>query len=123
MVVSSADGMDEFSLSASTEIEEAEEEFEGHCMITPEDVGLATVEGHDYLRGGDASENAAIITSVLAGEQGPRADVVLLNAGAAIYVAGKTTTIKDGVEAARESIASGRAAETLGRYVQASQNA
>ncbi len=61
-----------------------------------------------------------VTQAVFAGEQGPRADLVLINAGAAIYAGGGADSIAEGVEAAREAIASGRAATALERYVQAS---
>src|SRR4029078_7430484 len=71
----------------------------------------------DDLGGGDASDNAAIIRTVFDGETGPRRDAVILNAGAALYVAGVSDTLETGAYAAREAIADGRATATLERLV------
>ena len=67
------------------------------------------------LRGGDATQNAAIIESVLAGDTGARRDVVLLNAGAALLVAGRVPTLRHGVHLAATTIDEGRARALLGR--------
>jgi anthranilate phosphoribosyltransferase len=74
--------------------------------------GLARAP-NSALAGGDAQLNSAIVMSVLGGEPGPARDVVVLNAGAALYVAGRVATVGDGVELAAESIDSGRAAEVV----------
>ncbi len=65
------------------------------------------------LEGGDASLNAKIALEILKGKSGPKKDIVLLNAGAAIYVADSAKTIEEGINKARESIDSGRALEKL----------
>ena len=70
--------------------------------------------------GGDPAENAAILRQVLDGGSGPRADVVLLNAAAALAAAGVASDLAGGLEAARESIASGRARQALDRLVEVS---
>jgi anthranilate phosphoribosyltransferase len=72
----------------------------------------------DDLGGGDASDNAAIILTVFDGETGPRRDAVILNAGAALYVAGVSDSLENGVYAARDAIDDGRATETLRRLVE-----
>ena len=71
--------------------------------------------GTSELRGGDAAANAAIVESVLDGERGPRRDVVLLNAGAALVAAGRAESLTDGIELAAETIHNGRAQALLGR--------
>ncbi len=73
------------------------------------------------MRGGTPEENAAVTRAILAGEQGVRADLALINAGAAIYAAGVTETLADGVQAARAAVEDGRAQSALERYLQASR--
>ena len=82
--------------------------------VHPADAGipLTSVEG---LRGGTAAENARMIEDVLAGAAGPRRDIALLNAGAALLIAGEATSLGDGVERAAASISSGAAKGVLAR--------
>ena len=75
---------------------------------------------YDALAGGDAAHNAAAMRAVLAGEPGPLADITALNAGAAIYVAGRAETLVAGVERAREVLTAGRAEAKLAQLVAAS---
>jgi anthranilate phosphoribosyltransferase len=85
-------------------------------------VGVALANPDDpALGGGSPADNAEIARAVFAGEQGARSDLVAINAGAAIYAAGAVETIAAGVEAAREALAAGAAAEALERYIQASR--
>ena len=91
-------------------------------LLDPGDLGLPRA-GDGDLKGGDAETNAGIARSVLAGEHGPPRDVVLLNAGAALEVAGRAANIRDGMAAAAESIDSGAAAGALERWVEVSQRA
>jgi anthranilate phosphoribosyltransferase len=79
----------------------------------------ATVED---LSGGDADASAAIVRAILAGDQGPKRDIVLLNAGAALSVAGAAETIERGIELAAGAIDSGAASAKLERWVAVSQN-
>lgn len=112
LVVHSRDGLDEISVSAPTQVAEVYggeiEEYD----LTPESLGLRTHPA-DAVGGGDSRQNAEIARQVLAGGNGARHDVVVANAGAALYVSGRVQTLRDGVLAAKESIASGRAAEKL----------
>ena len=85
--------------------------------INPTDVGLS-VAPMESIQGGTAEENAAIIRSVLSGAEGPRRDVVLLNAAAALYAAEMVETIQAGVAVAAEAIDSGAAGRTLDRLVE-----
>mgnify|MGYP001232364324 FL=1 len=120
LLVSSADGLDELSISAPTTVVEVNGEEIRRYEVAPADVGLP--EGPpDAGAGGTPEENAAVARAVLAGEQGPRADLVALNAGAAIYAAGKVDDLRAGVEAAREAIASGAAAKALEDFVAATR--
>ncbi|UQZ32405.1 anthranilate phosphoribosyltransferase [Paenibacillus sp. PK3_47] len=108
MIVSSLDGLDEISISSATQVSELKNGLVTTYEVTPESLGLSSHPLEDVL-GGDAAENAAIITSVLQGEMNPYRDIVLANAGACIYVAGLADTLRDGVEKARVTIDSGQA--------------
>jgi anthranilate phosphoribosyltransferase len=88
--------------------------------VRPEDFGVPRAAIQD-LRGGDRAENARIIRQVLAGEPGPRRDIVLMNASAAIVVGGKARDFKEGVALAAQSIDSGAAAAKLDGLVTLSQ--
>jgi anthranilate phosphoribosyltransferase len=118
MVVSGEDGVDELSIAARTRVIEVRDGGTEEHFVEPEDFGLATA-GLDEVAGGSPEENAAVARAVLGGERGPRRDLVLLNAGAAIYVGGKAHTLATGVERAGEAIDSGVASELLDRLVAA----
>ncbi|HEX4116556.1 MAG TPA: anthranilate phosphoribosyltransferase [Solirubrobacteraceae bacterium] len=121
LVVSGEDGLDEVSTSAATQVVEVNGDELRRYTLTPQDVGIELADPSDpLLGGGSPAENAAITRAVLDGEQGVRADLVLINAGAAIYAAGAVDSIASGVEAARAAIASGDASAALERYAQAS---
>jgi anthranilate phosphoribosyltransferase len=111
-VVHGDDGMDEISISGPTHAFEVRDGAVEPREITPESLGLRR---HDpgAIAGGDPATNARIAREVLEGRNGARRDIVLANAGAAIYLSGVEATLRDGVEAARDSIDSGRAMETL----------
>jgi anthranilate phosphoribosyltransferase len=116
LVVSSADGLDEMSTSAPTHVVEVNGEELRRYDVSPADVGLPE-SPPEAISGGDPAANAAVTRSVFGGAQGPDTDLVLLNAGAAIYAAGRAEDLRGGVEAARETIASGAAARTLDEYI------
>jgi anthranilate phosphoribosyltransferase len=121
LVVAGEDGLDEVSTSATTHVVEVNGEELMRYTLTPQDVGIELAEPSDpLLGGGSPSQNAEVARAVFAGDQGAHADLVLINAGAAIYAAGGADSIAGGVEAAREAIGSGAAAATLEEYVQAS---
>ena len=90
--------------------------------VTPEQFGFLRAVPGDLL-GGGPEENARIVRAVLAGEKGARRDIVLMNAGAAIYVGGRAATLADGIRLAAESIDSGRAAQKLDALVAATRGA
>jgi anthranilate phosphoribosyltransferase len=119
LVVSSADGLDEMSTSAPTHVVEVDGDQLRRYEVSVADVGLPEAPP-EALVGGHPADNAAIARAIFDGEPGPRADLVLLNAGAAIYAAGTAAGLREGVEAARETIASGAAARTLDDYVRIS---
>lgn len=117
MVVYGRDSMDEISLSAETKVcEFKNDEFKSY-IIEPEDLGLTRCNKEDLV-GGTPQENAAIVNDILGGAKGPKTDVVLLNAGAAIYLASDGITLKDGIEKAREIIVSGKAKEQLEKFIE-----
>jgi anthranilate phosphoribosyltransferase len=119
-VVHGADGLDEISNTGPSHISEVHEGVVRSSTVRPEDFGLPRASIQD-LRGGDREENAEIIRQVLAGETGPRRDIVLMNAAAALVVGGKARDFKEGVALAAQSIDSGAAAAKLAGLVALSQ--
>ena len=120
VVVHSRDGLDEISISAATHVCEVCYGEIRSYEITPEEIGMRRQQ-IETIAGGDTKENARIARSVLAGDQGPRADIVAANAGAALYVAGVVPTIRDGVVSAQEALRSGRAMQKLEQLVSVSR--
>jgi len=117
LVVSSADGLDEMSTSGTTRVVEVDgSEVHRSYEVSPEDVGLARGRPED-LAGGTPEANADTTRRIFAGETGPQRDLAVLNAGAAIYVAGKVDALEAGVRAAEAAIDDGRAAAALERLV------
>jgi anthranilate phosphoribosyltransferase len=122
LVVSGEEGLDEVSTSAATHVVEVNGEEIRRYTLSPQDLGIDLADPADpLLSGGSPLQNAEVTRAVFAGERGARADLVLINAGAAIYAAAGADSIAGGLEAAREAIASGSAAAALDRYVQASR--
>lgn len=116
MVVYGQDKLDEISLSAPTTVCEIKDGWFKSRVITPEEFGFARCTRED-LKGGTPAENAAITRAILSGEQGHKRNAVLLNAGAALYIAGKADTMADGVALAGELIDSGEATRTLKKLI------
>jgi anthranilate phosphoribosyltransferase len=116
LVVSSADGLDEMSTSAPTHVVEVNGEAIERYLVAPEDAGVASADA-DAIRGGTPQENAGTTRAILAGDHGPRRDLAVLNAGAAIYAAGRAGSVAEGVAEAQAAIDSGAAARTLEAYV------
>jgi anthranilate phosphoribosyltransferase len=112
MVVHGVDGMDEISTTGATLVAEVKDGKIGMKDLMPEHMGVPRARLED-LRGGTPVENAEALKQVLANEPGPFADLVAVNAGAAILVAGLSNTLIDGIAQARKAIADGRAAATL----------
>ncbi len=121
MVVYGMDRLDEISMSAPTKICEIRDGWYKTMMITPEDFGLSRCTKDD-LRGGTAAENAETTKAILNGERGPKRDAVLMNAGAALYIAGKAESMKDGIKLAAELIDSKKALETLEKMIAVSNS-
>jgi anthranilate phosphoribosyltransferase len=122
LVVHSRDGLDEISISAATRVCEVRDGELRSYEITPEELGLPR-HSIDAVAGGDARANATIAREVLGGANGARHDIVVANAGAALYVGGLAPTLRDGVELAKESLASGRAQSKLQDLVRESNAA
>ena len=119
MVVYGTDKLDEISLSAPTKICEIRDGWFKAYTITPEDFGFARCT-KDELKGGTPAENAQITRDILAGKQGQQRNAVLLNAGAALYISDKADSMKDGVALAAKLIDSGKAAQTLEKFIEVS---
>jgi anthranilate phosphoribosyltransferase len=118
MVVSAEDGVDELSISARTRVIEVVDGGTEEHFVEPGDFGLAEAE-LEAVAGGTPEENAAASRAVLAGESGPRRDLAVLNAGAAIYVGGVADSLAEGVEKGAAAIDSGAAANLLERLISA----
>ena len=118
-VVHGADGIDEISTTGYTKISECRQGAVNTFYVHPADFGMPKASPRDLV-GGDAAENAEIVRRVLAGTHGPSRDIVLLNTGAALLVAGRAASVRDGITAAAAAIDSGEAAATLERMVRAS---
>lgn len=112
MVVHSEDGMDEISIGAPTHVAELKDGRVDCYTLQPEDFGLTRTDISALAVDG-AAQSLAVVNGVLAGEQGPARDIVLLNAGAAIYVAGLAGSLAAGIARAAEVIDSGEAAGKL----------
>ncbi|MCL2060831.1 MAG: anthranilate phosphoribosyltransferase [Oscillospiraceae bacterium] len=116
MVVYGEDGLDEISMSAPTYVCEVKDGWVRSYTITPEQYGFRRCEKAD-LQGGTPAENAKILRDVLAGEKGARRDASVLNAAAALYVAGRFGSIGDAIETASSAIDSGAAAAKLDAFI------
>jgi len=119
-VVHGADGLDEISTTGYTKVSECRDGRVNTFYLHPADVGLAKSSA-DGLKGGEAADNVAIARRVLAGDAGAPRDVVLLNAGASLLVAGRAVTIREGIGLAAAAIDSGRAAAVLDQLIACSQ--
>jgi anthranilate phosphoribosyltransferase len=116
MVVYALDGMDELSISGETHVGELIEGEIREYLVHPSQFGLELYDRR-AIQVNTVEESKAMILAVLDNQPGPALNIVLLNAGAAIYVAGKAKTIEAGIEKAREVIAKGAAKEKLERFV------
>ncbi len=121
MVVHAEDGMDEISLNAPTEVAELKDGEIRRYRIAPEDFGLSRAP-LAAVQVADADESLATIRALLDGQRGAPRDMVLLNSGAALYVAGVAASIAEGIESAGKAIDDGSARERLARLVEVSQS-
>lgn len=115
-VVHGADGLDEISLSGETAVAEVQNGAVRRFTLTPENFGLSRAP-LEALRGGDAGDNADLIRGVLANEPGPRRDITVINAAAALVVAGVASDFQEGARFAAGAISSGAAREKLAALV------
>jgi anthranilate phosphoribosyltransferase len=115
-VVHGSDGLDEITTTGPTSVAALENGAIRTFEISPKDAGLPLAKAED-LRGGDAAQNAEALLAVLRGEKTPFRDVAVLNAGAALIVAGKAKTLADGVAMAQQAIDSGAAKARLDRLI------
>jgi anthranilate phosphoribosyltransferase len=117
LVVSSADGLDEFSVSGTTRVVELRDGGLTTYDVSPEQVGLEPA-GDAAAGAGTPEQNAGVLRDVLAGQPGTERSLAVLNAGAAIYVGGMADSLAAGVERALQSIDSGAAAGVLDGYLE-----
>jgi anthranilate phosphoribosyltransferase len=115
-VVHGSDGLDEITTSGPTTVAALENGNIKTFEVTPEDAGVPRAKP-ETLRGGDGEANAATLLDVLKGKKSAFRDVSMLNAAAALIVAGKAKTLKDGVALAEKSIDSGEAEGRLDRLI------
>jgi len=115
-VVHGADGIDEISTAGYTKISECRQGTVNTFYLHPADVGLSKTS-HSALKGGNAQENAQIISRILDGERGAPRDVVLLNAGAGLLIAGHASSVQEGIDRAAKAIDNGDVRKTLDRLV------
>jgi len=119
-VVHGVDGIDEISTTGYTKVLECRDGGVNTFYIHPAEFGISKASPAD-LQGGDATQNASIVRGILDGKNGPARDVVLLNAGAALFIAGRAGSVREGIACAASAIDSGAARETLDKMVRSSQ--
>ena len=120
LVVHGSDGLDEITLNGDTLVAELKDGEVREYRINPGQFGIAEHDG-SMLKAQTREMSQAVLQRVLANEPGPARDIVLMNAGAALYAADVAGSLADGIDRAREALASGRAAEKLEQFVQATQ--
>jgi anthranilate phosphoribosyltransferase len=121
-VVHGADGIDEISTCGYTKVSECWNGTVKTFYVHPTDFGIAKASP-DALKGGNAATNAGIVRGVLSGAPGPARDIVLLNAGAALFIAGIAASVEDGMQRAAASLDRGDTLRTLERLVRVSSAA
>ena len=121
LVVHGEDGLDEITITGKTHVCELKVGLIKRYTVCPEDFGIARAEAGS-IKGGCAADNAAISRSVLAGERGPRRDIVLLNAAAALVAGDKVASMVEGVALARQVLDSGKAMDKLERLISFSRS-
>ena len=121
LVVHGSDGMDELTLTGPSRVSEWDGSEIRTYDVTPEEAGLERADA-DALKGGEPPENAEITRAILAGEKGPKRDIVLLNAAAALIAANKAENLREGVGQAASAIDSGKAAGVLAHLVEVSHS-
>ncbi len=119
LVLHGMDGIDEMSTLGKTKVSELRRGVVESYYIEPEDFGIRRAKAAD-LKGGTPEENAQIVTDLLMGKEGPKRDIVVLNAAAAIYAADAARTLKAGIEMAEDSIDSDSAMDRLQKLIEVS---
>jgi anthranilate phosphoribosyltransferase len=112
LVVHGFDGLDEITLTSETQVSELKKDSVTSFTIDPKEYGYSLCSAED-LKGGSPEENAGIIREIFKGATGPKTDIVILNAAAAIYIGGKAESIERGILVAANSIGSGAASKKL----------
>ena len=120
LVVHGEDGLDEITLTGRTRVAELKDGAVSEYLLDPREFGLNYCD-ISALKASSAEESATRVRAVLAGETGPCRDIVLLNAGAAIYVAGVAATLSEAIDRARQAIDSGAAQRTLAALAERTQ--
>jgi anthranilate phosphoribosyltransferase len=121
LVVHGFDGLDEITLTSETQVSELKNDNVTSFTIDPKEYGYSLCSAND-LKGGSPKENAGIIRDILNGTTGPKTDIVILNAAAAIYVGGKADSIEKGILVAANSIDSGAANKKFEQLCQMSSS-
>lgn len=121
LVVHGFDGLDEITMTGETQVAELKNGEVINYSLTPKEFGYSLCTAKD-LKGGSQEENAEIIRNILNGEPGPKTDIVILNAAAALYVGGKAGSISEGILVAAKSIGSGIAKEKLEKLCRVSNS-
>jgi len=119
-VVHGVDGIDEISTTGYTRVLECRDGTVHAFYVHPAEFGIPKASPVD-LQGGDAAQNASIVHDVLDGQRGAARDVVLLNAGAALFVAGAVSSVRDGIGMAASAVDRGAAKTTLESMVRSSR--
>jgi len=118
-IVHGMDGLDEITNTSDTKITQLKDKKIKTFYVKPEDFGIERASMQD-IQGGDVKENTKIILNILKGKKGPKRDIVLLNAGAGIMVAGKAESIREGINISEEVVDSGKAMEKLKKLIELS---
>jgi len=121
MVIHSADGLDELSIADKTFVAELKDGNVNTYSIHPEELGFGLGDLND-IKVNDAESSLELIREAFSGQDGTAKDIISLNAGAAIYVSGLTTSLQSGVDRANQALSNGSAQQKLDDYVKASNN-
>ena len=120
MVVCGDDGLDEITLTTTTQVCEVKDGKLNSCTINPRDYGLLLCKPDDLV-GGDAKVNAGIARDILSGKKGPKRDVVLINAGACLFLTQKADTLRSGMDLAARMLDEGLAQKKMEQFVLATK--
>jgi len=120
MIVHGEDGMDEFTLTGKTRVTGAGKKGIKNWELDPTELGFSLASPEEFVAADTAEENAKIMRDILGGDVGPKADIAMLNASAALKVAGIADSLESGIELARGAIGSGKATAALERMIEVS---